>query len=233
MNMFLCVVVVLSIATPALAQQPGAAPRDSVVVVGGEGVIRAAPDRAWITVGAESRALNPKDAQRRNTEMMTPVLAEIRAAGVAEDAIRTIAFDLQSEWDYVDNRRVSRGYVARNTVEVRVDDISRVGELLEIAVGSGATTVSGVRFDLKDQSQLERDALSRAVSDARAKAEAIAAATGRAIDQIVRIEEQGVSSIEPPRPMFREAQLASADAPPIAAGQMEIRARVTVTASVR
>jgi hypothetical protein len=152
---------------------------------------------------------------------------------VAEDAIRTIAFDLQSEWDYVDNRRVSRGYVARNTVEVRVDDISRVGELLEIAVGSGATTVSGVRFDLKDQSQLERDALSRAVSDARAKAEAIAAATGRAIDQIVRIEEQGVSSIEPPRPMFREAQLASADAPPIAAGQMEIRARVTVTASVR
>ena len=125
----------------------------------GEGVIEAVPDRAWITITAESRAGNPRDAQKRNAEAMAPVQEKLKAAGVPADAIKTIGYDLQQEWDYVNNRRVSRGYVARNTIDVRVDAVDRVGELLEIAVGSGATSVGGIRFDLKDRAKLEREAL--------------------------------------------------------------------------
>lgn len=232
MKQLMCLLA-FSLSVPAFAQQPDPVPREPVVVVAGEGVVRVAPDRAWITVGVESRALNPQEAQRKNAEAMTPVLAKLKAAGVPDDAIRTIAYDLQYEWDYVDNRRVGRGYVARNTVEVRVDEIARTGELLQIAVGSGATTLHGVRFDLKDRAQVERDALRRAVEDARGRAEAVAAGAGQSIDRIVRIEEQGVSGGEPPRPMFREAQLAQADAaPPIQAGQIEVQARITLTATV-
>ena len=218
----------------ALAQVSPASFTEPVIVVGGEGIVQAVPDRAWINIGVESRAQNARDAQRRNTDVMTPVLAKLKAAGVPDDAVRTIAYDLQLEWDYVNNRRVTRGYVARNTVEVRVDNVDRLGELLEIAVGTGATTLGGIRFDLKDRSKVEAEALRLAVADARGKAEAIAGATGRAIDRIVRVEEQGVVSGPPPRPMFREAQLAAADAaPPISAGQIEIRANVAVTATVK
>ena len=98
---------------------------------------------------------------------MTPVLDKLRAAGVPAEAIKTVGYDLQQEWDYVNNRRISRGYVARNTIDVRVDAIDRVGELLEIAVGSGATSVGGIRFDLKDRAKLEREALRMAVAEAR------------------------------------------------------------------
>jgi uncharacterized protein len=219
---------------PALAQQPPSA-TEPLVVVGGEGIVKATPDRAWISIGAESRAPSARDAQRRNTELMTPILEKLKSAGVPADAIRTVGYDLQYEWDYVNNKRVGRGYVARNTVEVRVDTIDRVGELLEIAVGSGATTLGGIRFDLKDHTKLEREALRLAVADARGKADAVAAGAGRAVDRIVRVEEQGVVNVQPPpRPMFREAQLAAADAaPPISAGQMEIRANVTVTVTVK
>ena len=56
------------------------------------------------------------------------------------------------EFDYVNGRQSLREYVARNTVEVRVDEVARAGEVLDAAVGSGATSVSGVRFDLKDRS---------------------------------------------------------------------------------
>ena len=167
---------------------------------------------------------------------MTPVIDKLKASGIPEEAIRTVAYDLQQEWDYVNNRRTSRGYVARNSIDVRVDDVERVGELLELAVGSGATSVSGLRFDLKDRGKLEREALRMAVAEARARAEAMAAAAGRAIDRIVSINEQGISAPPPPpRPMFREmAQVAAApDAPPISAGQMEIRANVTITAVLK
>ena len=103
--------------------------------------MQAVPDRAWITITAESHGSSPREAQRRNTEAMAPVQDKLRAAGISADAIRTVGYDLQQEWDFVNNRRVSRGYVARNTIDVRVDAVDRVGELLELAVGSGATSV--------------------------------------------------------------------------------------------
>jgi uncharacterized protein YggE len=220
------------IAAPAFAQQaPASQPTEPVIVVAGEGVVQAVPDRAWITVGAESRAASAREAQKRNTDLMTPVLDKLRAAGVPPDAIRTIAYDVQYEWDYSSGKRVGRGYLARNTVEVRVDAVERVGELLEIAGGSGATSLGGIRFDLKDRSKLERDALRQAVADARAKAEA--AGAGRVVDRILRIEERGVVPPPSPEPMFRQAAQAQAAQPPIAAGQIEIRADVVLTVTVK
>ena len=214
----------------AAGQEPRGA---AVVVTSGEGVVQAVPDRAWMAVTAESRASNPREAQRRNTEAMGPVQEKLRGAGVPAEAIRTIAYDLQQEWDFVNGRRVSRGYVARNTIEVRVDDIDRVGELLELVVVSGATSVSGIRFDLKDRAKLELEALQRAVADARGKADAIAMAADRSIERVVRIDEHGTVS-PPPMPLMAAREALQADAaPPIAAGQIELRARVTLTAELK
>jgi uncharacterized protein len=217
------------------AQQVSAPSAESVVVVMGEGLLTAVPDRAWITIGAESRAQSPREAQSRNTELMRPVQEKLRAAGIPADAIRTTGYDMQYEWDFVNGKRVGRGYVARNAIEVRIDTIDRVGEYLEIAVGSGATSLNGIRFDMKDHAKLQREALRMAVSDARAKADAAAAGAGRSIDRILRVDEQGTASPPVPVPYLRQAaQSAAADAaPPIAAGQVEIRARVTVTAVLK
>jgi uncharacterized protein len=232
----LTVILVLT-AAPTLAQQPPApAPEPPVVVTSGEGVIEVAPDRAWITITAESRAGNPRDAQKRNADAMAPVLDKIKAAGVPAEAIKTVGYDLQQEWDYVNNRRISRGYVARNTVEVRVDTIERVGELLEMAVGSGATSVGGIRFDLKDRDKLEADALRLAVTEARRLAEAAAAGAGRTIERVQRIDAQPMGGPVPmPRLAFAREQAANADsaAPPISAGQIEIRAHVTLTSVLK
>src|SRR5256885_13689563 len=127
----------LLIAPAAASAQQNTTPEPPVVVTSGEGLVQAVPDRAWITITAESRAGNPRDAQRRNAEAMTPVIEKLRTAGIPAEAIRTIGYDLQQEGDYVNNQRTSRGYVARNKIEVRVDAIDRIGELLEMAVGSG------------------------------------------------------------------------------------------------
>src|SRR5687768_11413281 len=80
-------------ALPVAAQTPQP-PTEPTVAVTGEGIVQAVPDRAWVTITAESRAGNPRDAQRRNVEAMTPVLAKLKAAGIAGDAIRTVGYDL-------------------------------------------------------------------------------------------------------------------------------------------
>lgn len=222
--------LVLLVPSVGFAQQ--SLPPD-VVITSGEGLVQAAPDRAWITIGAETRGPSAREAQRRNAEAMRPVQDALRKAGVPADAVRTVGYDLQQEFDFTNGKRVPRGYAARNTIDVRVDEVSRLGELLELSVGQGATTVHGLRFDLKDRARLERDALRQAVADARSKAEAAAAGAGRAIDRVIKVEEGG-GSAPAPMPMFRQvAQANAADAVPIASGQIEIRAVATVTTQLK
>ncbi len=158
---------VMSGAAGLSAQTPPAADRDvPVVVATGEAVVKRAPDRAFMSIAAESRARTSREAQRSNAEAMTAVLAKLKAAGLAGDAIQTTGYDIQPEFDYGNGKQTLRGYVARNSIEVRVDDLPKLGDILDIAVGAGATSVAGVRFDLKDRSGAEREALQLAVEDA-------------------------------------------------------------------
>ncbi len=231
----LALVLVVLTAGSALAQTPAASSDQPVIVTTGEGTVKRAPDRVWVMIAAESRARVPQEAQRANADAMSAVMAKLKGAGLAGDAIRTVAYDLQPEFDYANNRQTLRGYVARNTIEVRVDEIEKAGQILEMAVGSGATSVSGVRFDLKDRTGAEREAVRLAVTDARGRAEAAASGAGLRIERIVRIEERRMSAPEP-RPMMMAMRQDSAMAsgqPPMSAGELEIRASVTLTAAVR
>ena len=183
-------VALLASATVAGAQTQTPAPDLSVVVASGEAVVKRAPDRAFVSIAAESRARTSRDAQLVNAEAMTAVLAKLKSAGIPGDAIQTTGYDIQPEFDYANGKQTVRGYVARNSIEVRVDELPKLGDILDIAVGAGATSVAGVRFDLKDRTGAEREALRRAVEDARARADAAAAGAGLKVDRVVRIEEQ-------------------------------------------
>ena len=123
----------------AVSAQDGPGPVTPSIVTTGEAVVRRAPDQSFVTVSVESRARNPRDAQRQNAETMTAVQQRIAAAGVPKDAVRTLGYNIQQEFDYVESRRVARGYFARNAVEVRVDAIDRTGDILDAAVQAGAT----------------------------------------------------------------------------------------------
>jgi uncharacterized protein len=226
--------IVLACAAPSTAQ-PQTQPDLPVVVTVGEGVIKRAPDRAWVTIAAESRAKGPAEAQKMNADAMNAVLQKIKGLGFPAEAIRTSGYELEPEFDYANNRQTLRGYVARNRVEVRVDEFGKLGELLDVAVGAGATSIGGIRFDLKDRTETEQAALQRAVADARTQADTAAKAAGLKVERIVRIEVNRESSAPPPpRPMMamRETALA-ATAPPISPGELEIRVSVTMTAVIR
>jgi uncharacterized protein YggE len=224
-----------ALASVATAQTTST-PSEPVVVVSGEAVVKAAPDQAWVTLAVESRSKDPKDAQTQNAKAMTNVQQRLAAAGISKDAIRTVSYDLHLESDWVDGRQVPRGYVARNTIEVRLDDLTRVGEIVDIAITSGANNVQGVRFDLKQRDALEREALKRATADARARADAAAAGVGASIGRVVRIEEPVRGGFPPPPvPMMREmaAQDARAVSTPFVVGEIEIRSTVVLTATLK
>jgi uncharacterized protein YggE len=229
-------VLCLSVAPTAPAQEPSGPRESPVIVTVGRSSVKAAPDRAFVTVSTEATAPAPAAAQQKIAESMTAVRAKLKAALVPDDAVKTVAYSLQEEAEYPNGRRVLKGYRARNTIEVRVDEIGKVGAVIDAAVSAGANAVGDIRFDLKDRDAVERDALKKAVLDARARAEALASGAGVTIAAILRIDEQGLPSPIPrPAPMMAMRAAAVSDAPetPVTAGEIEVTATVTLTAAIR
>lgn len=224
--------VILATSLRAEAQPGPPPPPPNVVVTVGNATLRAAPDRAIVSLSAVGRAPTPAAAQRQSAEAMAAVQKKLLAAGVSADAIRTVRYELQPQYDFANGRQTLKGYVATNNVDVRIDAIERVGGILDDVVASGANEVTNIRFDLRERDAREREALRLAVTDARARADAAAAGAGLVVESVLRIEEAGAEQ-EVPRPIMqamRADRAAVAESTPVSPGEIEIRARVTLTA---
>jgi uncharacterized protein YggE len=216
----------------AAQQQPN--PDVPTIVTTGEAMIHRVPDQAFVSVSVETRARQPRDAQKQNADAMSAVQQKLIEAGIQKDAIRTTGYSIQQEFDFPNGRRVPKEYVARNGIEIRLDGVDRVGEILDLTVQAGATSVMGVRFDIKDRTMLERDVLMHAVEDARARADSLAAGAGRTVDRVIRIDDARQGRVPPQPVMMMRAQAAdSAAQTPVEPGLIEIRAQVTLTVSIK
>jgi uncharacterized protein YggE len=225
---------ILALSVAAVQAQPPRPEPLPTVTASGKATVKRAPDRAFVTFATETRAARPEDAQKENARAMEKVRRELADQRVPDDAIQTTSFNLREDVDWVNGKRVARGYVVTNAIDVRVDVMDRLGELLDEVVKAGATSVGGIRFDLKNRESVEREALRLAVADARARAEAAAAGAGVRVVRIQSIEEQG--TIDVPRPMAMRLEMAAAaDAgpqTPVAGGEIEIVATVRLTAVI-
>jgi len=226
-------VAVLCSAAPAWAQQTAPpSQQPPVIVTRGEATLKRAPDQAFVSIAAEARAASPAEAQRNAAESMKAVQAAVAKAGISNEAVRTTGYTMQPDMEYTNGRARVRGYIVRNQLEVRVDDLQKVGGVIDAAGQSGATSMAGLRFDIKDRASIEREALRLAVQDAMARARAIASGANAQIGAIVRIDEQG--GYEPPQIQSMAAmRMEKAADTPVSPGELEVRAQVTLTVAIR
>lgn len=215
---------------PAAAQVAADAP--PVIVTRGAGAIKRAPDQAWVSIAAETRAATPAEAQRLAAEAMISVQKSLAGAKLPTDAIKTTGYSLQPDMDYSGGRQRVRGYIARNQIEVRVDDLSRVGAVIDAAGSGGATSMAGLRFDLKDRAAVEREALTLAVQNALARARAMATGAGVSLGPIIRIEEHSEMRGIQTQTMMMRAGAAEAAPTPVSPGEIEVVADVQLSVRI-
>jgi uncharacterized protein YggE len=229
------VMFLLAAVSPSFAQETALGP--ATVVTLGEGVVRMPADRAVITLASEVRAPTAAESQDKGNAQMKAVQAAVAALKLTGGQVATTGLMLSPDYVYANNQQTQRGFIARHTITIRFDDVSRAGETVAAAIGAGANNVSGVRFDRRDRRTLEQEALKLAVQDARARADALAAGAGRVVDRIVRIAEEQAASLAPGvQPVLRGGTVSAAVAlseAPIAQGDVEVRARVVLTATVK
>lgn len=224
--------IALVLAAVGCAALAGAQEAPPTIVTTGTALVQRSPDVAFISLAVESRARTPREAQQQNASTLAAVVKRLTDLSIPADARRTIGLRLEQEFDNANGRRVPRGYVARNALEVRVDDLARAGELADAAVQAGATSLDGIRFDLKDRAAAEREAVRLAVVDARGRAEAAAAGAGRTVDRVLKIED-GERIVSPPRPIMAMRTEVQSMPTAVEPGLIDIRATMTLTVSMK
>ena len=168
-------------ATP-LQSAAGGASDESTVSVSASGSATADPDLAIVSLSAGATADSAATARGRVATGVSGVRTALADAGVPDANVTTVGFAISPVYEPVDEGHEVSGYRASHalTVETTPD---RAGEVIDDAVGAGATSVDGVQFTLSDERRatLRATALDDAMSAARTDADGLAATADRTI----------------------------------------------------
>jgi hypothetical protein len=207
-------------------------PELRLITMNGHGEARAVPDTAMLSAGVSAQAPTAAAALAANTARMETVITALKQQGIADKDIQTSNFSISPQYANGNNEapRIT-GYQANNQVEVRLDDVSKLGATLDALVTAGANQMNGVSFSIRDDAALLAQARAAAVADARLKAETFSKAAGVGLGTILSIGESGN---EGPRPMFAAApMMARAKSVPVALGEQSINADVTIVWEIK
>lgn len=207
------------------------APLPRLVSVTGEGEVKAQPDMAYVTLGVEARKPTLAEARAEVTAAVSRLLALTRDLKIDPKYVDSTQLQVQPEyrWNEKDSQRVLLGYFVSRQIEVELRDLERLGPLLERAVSAGANQVGGARLDSSKRKDLEREALTKAVDDARLDADTLARAAGVKLGPV---QSLSASMSMPFQPKYMErgvaaAPMADAAEQTYAAGEMKFLATVS------
>jgi uncharacterized protein YggE len=221
-----CALLVAALAAPAAAATP------SQITVTAEGRSSTMPDMATANFAISTFAPAAASATSDNNARYTRLLDALTKLGIAKSDVRTTSFSLNynppPKPPDVPQQGARYGYQVMRGVSVTVHQLALVGKTVDAAVAAGVTDVNGVAFDTSDTRGQFAQALRDGIAQARAHAEAMAAAAGLHIVRVKSIQEGVLSR---PLPVMQEAVFRAAPAAPtqIEPSAVETRATVTVT----
>lgn len=183
------------------------------ISVGGTGTIDATPDIARLTLAVQRRDASMQVARDATVKVTNAFLALCRKLGIKDAKVRSSGLTIHPEyrWDPKENQQIFTGYFVQRQLEVELDDLDKLGEVMEGAINAGVNEVSPPQLDSSKRKELSRDALAAAAVDARANAERIAASLGVKVGAVRTLTAGGAAP--PPMPMkAMRVQAMAADA---------------------
>lgn len=204
------------------------------ITVPGQGSVVVDPDIASIRLGVNIVAGTAGAARASAAITMTKVLAALDKTGVARRDVRTWLVSLSPTLDYGDGNapRVT-GYQLQNSVSVTLRDLAKAGELIDAALGAGASTLDSLDFRVDDPRAALETARAAAMDDARARATTIARAAGAKLGDVLAVSEGEPYTPPVPFPAARMALKAQDASTPVEAGTQEISVAVAVTFEIK
>jgi uncharacterized protein YggE len=226
------VLVLSAVLGSAMAAQDTTTSNEKLIYTSTTGEVLARPDQVELSLAVQTENIDARVAQQNNAGQMASVIAALGNAGIPADRIKTTGYSIYPVYD--DSSPIMgskvKFYRVTNTLLVTLTDITRAGEIVDLAVANGANQVNSISFTMSEaqQKSLRSDALRDAMTRSRSDADTVAAAGGLTISGIKEITVSGgyypvaVSD-------YRYAEGAAKASTPIVPGDVRISASVSVT----
>src|SRR5512142_2809152 len=185
------------------------------ITVTGTGKVTLTPDIAYITIGVNTQNASAKDAVAQNTSQAQAVIDAIKAFGIFGKDVQTTDFSIYPQQQYDNNGKLTGVlYVVNNSVFVTVRDLTKLGDLLDLVVQSGANNINSISFDVADKTDALSQARKAAVAEAQQQANELTGATGVKLGDVQTIS---YSDSTPPIevPLAKAADFAAGQPVPI------------------
>lgn len=199
------------------------------LMVRGQGKVYAKPDIAIIDLSVITEGKNIKEVQNENSEKMNGVIEFLKSFGIEEKDIKTINYQIYPRYDY-EGRKVPQiiDYEITQTLEVKIRNLDKIGELLDESVGAGINQVSSLRFWVDNDDALREEARNLAIKDARERAVKLASQLGIKLGKMLNFSEEGVLDYYPYL-AYKEIGIGGGgETPQIQTGENEILVNVTL-----
>jgi uncharacterized protein len=225
-------------AAQSAATGPLIAAGNTLLTVSAEGHSVRTPDLAVFNAGITTQAKTASAALTDNARAMNDVIAALKKAGIADRDIQTSNLSVNPVYapqrvqpdGSVEAEQIIAGYQATNQVQVRQRKINEFGKVIDTLVAAGANQVSGPAFQLDNPDAATDEARIEAMKKARARADLYARAAGLTVKRVLTISDGGGTGMQPPVMFARAEKMMASGAPsPVAAGELDLSANVTVT----
>jgi uncharacterized protein YggE len=224
-------VVLVSTLNERLSQVAGTGSEPRRILVNGIATVTLVPDEARLTIGVVTRGETAEEASRKNAEAMSKVIEALRGLGLTDKETQTKWLSVNADYDCSGRKCVVAGYVATNTVEVKLrsEKFHVISEVIDRSVAAGANLVQGVQFTVSEERRrsMEEDLLRAAVADAKRKAQKAAEELGAGIRGVLNVD---LTIDQAPYPIVPTVVRAESGAStPVVPGEVTVTARVQVS----
>lgn len=180
------------------AQDTQPTPDPAIVMASADGEVTLQPDRATVSITVRTIAEKPDQASSRNRSTAEAVTAALEALDL--DSLRSTGVRIGPNRQYTPDGPKDDGYFAERSLRVSTDDLAKVARIITAAAGAGATEIDNVAYSSSEEDSARRQALAKAVENARSDAAAVAAAAGGRLGRVLLLSSGGVNV---PRPIYR------------------------------
>lgn len=184
-----------------------------------------APNLAEISVNIETSDKSMQKASADNKVIADKVYSSLKKLLGATDYIKTSNYSARPQYIYnKDNKKVFDKYVVTNSVVVRTKNINLVSQLVDMAIGQGATSVDNLQFLVSDYDCACNEALAEITKKAYSQANSVANSINSKIIGVKSINAT-CNSENAQRPYYAMMTKSSMDgnsATPIESGKIKI-----------
>ena len=216
------------------AGDPSSSSAAHTLTVTGIGKVTVIPDVAYLTIGVHTEGKVVAEALQSNTTQAQKVADSLKALGVDSKDIQTTSFNIYPQQNFGPQGEVTdTKYVVNNSVYVIVHNLSKMGDILNAVVSSGANNINGIQYDISDKDKALSESRSLAVHNALLQATDLSKSAGVTLGQVQSIN--AINDVLVPNFGAKggAAMATSNGALPISAGQLIVTVQVTATYEIK